>query len=56
MLILEEAIGKIFVDIKNHDNEVLVFTCDDGKKFYMYHQQDCCESVTIEDICGNLED
>lgn len=56
MRALEEAMGKVFVEIKNDNNEVLTFTCDDGKKFYMFHDQDCCEVVTIEDICGDLRD
>jgi hypothetical protein len=24
--------------------------------FVLYHAQDCCEEVTIEDICGDLSD
>ena len=36
--------------------DVLTFTCDDGVAYEMYHSQDCCESVTIEDICGELDD
>lgn len=34
----------------------MVFTCDDGKSFALYHEQDCCESVAIEDIAGDLAD
>ena len=22
----------------------------------MFHDQDCCESVTLEDVCGDLQD
>jgi len=34
----------------------LAFTASDGRVWEMYHNQDCCESVYIEDIVGNLED
>jgi hypothetical protein len=32
------------------------FTTVDGKVFKMLHEQDCCESVGIKDICGDLND
>jgi len=36
--------------------EELVFTLSTGEKYKLYHRQDCCEIVTIEDIEGNLSD
>ena len=24
--------------------------------YHMYHEQDCCESVYLEDVCGDIED
>ena len=35
-------------------NEALLFTAEDGRKWALTHLQDCCEKVTIEDICGKL--
>lgn len=34
----------------------LEFERDDGRRFRFYHEQDCCELVTISDICGDLAD
>jgi len=38
------------------DAENLVFYTECGKIYAMHHYQDCCESVSIEDIIGNLDD
>lgn len=34
----------------------IIFTCQSGNVFKMHHEQDCCESVYIEDICGDPKD
>ncbi len=34
----------------------MVFQAIDGRSFHFYHSQDCCESVCIEDVCGDLDD
>lgn len=36
--------------------DVMRFTATDGRVWELYHSQDCCESVAIEDITGNLDD
>ena len=42
--------------IHREDNIRLWFLTTDNYLFLMYHAQNCCESVEIEDICGDLED
>ena len=32
------------------------FICSDGSEFFMWHDQDCCESVTIDDVEGDIAD
>lgn len=56
MCINESLIGKIITEIEGLEegNDEIIFSCSDGTKYRMYHQQDCCESVTIEDICGDV--
>jgi len=52
----EDLKGKILIEIENRDNEELVFTTDENERYRLQHYQDCCESVRIEDVCGNFDD
>lgn len=45
-----------FVSVKNVDNEEIVFTKEDGTEYRLLHIQDCCESVSVEDVEGDLSD
>ena len=36
-------------------NEIIFITTL-GDIYMMHHDQDCCESVTIDDICGDIND
>jgi hypothetical protein len=42
-------------DVRNEDDERLIFESNDGREFKFYHDQNCCESVTIQDVCGDLQ-
>jgi hypothetical protein len=53
---VNELVGKTCVSIENHGNERLIFVTDNGEEYVMQHIQDCCESVRIEDIVGELKD
>lgn len=49
-----DMVGKTLQSVTKTDEEI-IFTTVDGEAFKMYHHDDCCESVTIEDITGDLE-
>ena len=36
--------------------ETLDFEADDGAVYRLFHDQDCCENVRVEDIAGDLAD
>lgn len=51
-----ELVEKTLKSVENKDDEEIIFTTVDGEVFKLFHLQDCCESVTVEDICGDLRD
>lgn len=53
---IKELIGKTFASVEPRNADRLVMVTDDGKFYVFHHSQDCCESVTIDDIAGDLSD
>jgi len=45
--------GKTLVSIEGEALSDLFFTCTDGSSYRMYHEQDCCEHVSLEDVVGD---
>lgn len=48
-------LGKTLTAALVIDHEIY-FTCSDGTEYAMYHEQECCEQVLINDISGDLTD
>lgn len=55
---IEQLLGKTLTEIRSleKESESVVFVCDDGTEFTMFHSQDCCESVCIDDVEGDISD
>lgn len=56
---ISELIGKTFASVIRSDSrndDYIMLYGTDGTVYKMYHDQSCCESVRIEDICGDLSD
>lgn len=52
-----DLVGKVLTKIKGAiGDDSMKFVCSDGTQYQLWHQQDCCEGVSIEDICGDLND
>jgi hypothetical protein len=58
--VIEELVGKIILSVEKcpdpwNKGDSLLFTDADGATYRFYHEQNCCEGVWIEDICGDLQ-
>lgn len=55
---IEQLKGKVLTGIVGLENgsDRATFTTSEGEQFVMYHSQDCCESVAIEDVIGDVND
>jgi len=54
---MAQMLGKTFVQVTGSvgDGE-MTFVTANGERFMFAHSQDCCESVDINDIVGDLQD
>lgn len=50
-----EIVGKTPVEI-NNNGDTIEIKMSDGSHYAMMHYQNCCESVHVEDISGDLDD
>lgn len=53
---VSDLLGRTLTNVENIGDEEVVFTLGDGTQCELYHSQDCCETVTVEDIVGDLAD
>jgi len=53
---LKDLIGKTLATVVRNGETELVFVTNDGRRYKLHHEQDCCESVTIDSIVGDLDD
>ncbi len=49
-----ELVGKTLVSVEYKEDEI-TFTCTDGSIYLQCHRQDCCEHVSVDDICGDFD-
>lgn len=50
-----DLIGETLKSVKGEvGGDEIIFELEDGREFRLYHSQDCCESVYVESVVGNL--
>ena len=52
----EDLLGHTCTSVVNINDDEIQFHLTDGRAFKLYHYQDCCEVVYVDDICGDLND
>ncbi len=51
----DDLLGQTLTKVENLFDE-MVFTLENGEQYKLWHNQDCCEVVSIEDVSGDLND
>lgn len=54
---ISDLVGKTLTQVTvNSSKDEILFVTDQGVQYKMLHHHDCCETVDIEDIDGDLDD
>lgn len=51
-------LGKTIIKVSggHKGSEEIIFEMSDGTSYRMFHWQDCCEHVSVEDVDGDLQE
>lgn len=49
-------LNRVVNRIDYNGSDEIRFFMEDGDEYLMYHEQDCCENVRVEDVIGDLKD
>ena len=50
-----DLLGKTLTEV-TENGDAFRFVTETGETYVQYHEQDCCENVSIDDVCGDLND
>ena len=53
--IMDQLVGKTMFAVIRYYDKVSMY-CEDGRIYTLLHEQDCCETVVLDDVCGELTD
>jgi len=55
---VSDILGKTVTQVEGmrEGSDRVIFTCSDSSRYIMYHHQDCCEDVRLEEVIGNPDD
>ena len=55
---INDLLGKTLTAItpKTNGRDELLFVCEDGSRYRMFYDQDCCEHVDLAETIGDLAD
>jgi hypothetical protein len=48
-------VGKTLIDIDQRIDRI-IFIANNGQRYMMYHDQNCCECVEVDDVVGDIND
>ena len=53
---IADLIGECIFRVTGISDDDIRFYCLSGAVYRMHHEQECCESISLEDVCGDQED
>lgn len=51
----DDLVGKIITKVSQRSDRI-IFKTSDGEVYSLQHDQECCENVELDDVCGDLDD